>query len=553
MIKSRIKSVTAVFIAIVLTAVPMLSINADARNVEYSASSSYMSSEFYKALCKVELTGDQVTDICNIAKSQVGYHESSSRSDLSGYSSGGGNCTEYGRWYGMQSYWCNVFVSWCAYVAGVPASVFPKLTSASSSYSSLLPSVGADCFRFGSKAVEAGDLIFSCTCSGGYGCVDHVGLIVGVDDDYIYTVEGNMSDEVKALQYPVSSGYASSNRARINYVARPNYQDRSADIKDIGRADAIMSTEDSIYALYDISLGFNEAQKVCALMGGHLLTITSEDEQEAVKEILQNGSFERYYIGLTDEENGEYSWDNGEFYDYTNLQSSPNGKFSNVVIGTEGEWEETVENKRKTGFICEIDIEKVMPSNTASFGGNRYEIYDSSLTYEQASSFAKAKGGKLAQINDEAENQLLSILLKGCDQYYIGESGTKRELLGADFGNYAKKVKFNGGKENYAVMLNDGSARWSVCGIFETHSANGFIVEYSEDSKCTVTYDVNGGKNTPIEQMSENGSEILVSETIPELKGRVFLGWSENKDAQKADYLGGEKFSVTEDTTLYAI
>ena len=35
-----------------------------------------------------------------------------------------------------------------------------------------------------------------------------------------------MSDEVKALTYPAFSGYSSNNRSRINYIARPNYQDR---------------------------------------------------------------------------------------------------------------------------------------------------------------------------------------------------------------------------------------------------------------------------------------------------------------------------------------
>ena len=76
MIKSRIKSAIAVALTVVLAVVPMFSVNAAAKKVEYSASSSYMSSSFYKALCEVELTGDQVTDICNIAKTQVGYVES---------------------------------------------------------------------------------------------------------------------------------------------------------------------------------------------------------------------------------------------------------------------------------------------------------------------------------------------------------------------------------------------------------------------------------------------------------------------------------------------
>ena len=541
MIKSRIKSAIAVVLIAVLAVVPMFSVNAAAKNVEYSASSSYMSSSYYKALCEVELTGDQVTDICNIAKTQVGYHES------------GNNYTEYGRWYGRQSYWCNVFVSWCAHVAGVPTSVFPKLAGVGSAYSSTLPSVGADCFKFGTKPVEAGDLLFSCTCSGSFGCIDHVGLIVDVDDQYIYTVEGNMSDEVRAITYPVSTGYSAHNHARINYIARPNYQDRSVDVSDISRADAIKTTENSIYALFDMSLPYSEAESVCKLMGGHLVAITSEEEQEIVNEIIENGSYDKYYIGLSDEENGTYLWSSGEEYDYTNLTGSQRANFSAVIVNADGTWQETVSDKRQTGFICEIQIDKMIPANTASFGGSRYEIYDSSLTYEQATAFAKAKGGKLAEVETASENQLLSLLLKQCDQYYLGVSGTKREVTSVDYSNYQSKVKFNGGKENYAVMFNDGTARWSVAGIFEAKTLTGFIVEYDETEKCTVTFDANGGLNTPNEQIGESGAKIVISDTQPTLKGAKFLGWSQDKDSEKAQIKSGDKITLDENVTLYAI
>ena len=542
MMKSRIKRSFAIVLAVILTAVPMFSVNAAAKNVEYSASSSYMSSQYYKALCEVELTGDQITDICNVAKTQVGYRET-------GY-----NYTEYGRWYGSQSYWCNVFVSWCAYVAGIPASVFPKLTAVGNSYYSILPSVGADCFPFGAKPVEAGDLLFSCTCSGSFGCIDHVGLIVDVDDQYIYTVEGNMSDQVKALTYPVSTGYSAYNHARINYIARPNYQDRSATVSNIGRAEAIKTTENSIYALFDMALPYDEAEAVCSLMGGHLVTITSEKEQELVNDIIENGSYYQYYIGLSDEtENGMYFWGNGEPYNYTNLTGSSRANLTAVTINSDGSWTEAISNKRKTGFICELEIDKMIPANTAKFGGSRYEIYDCSLTYEQALTFAKAKGGKLAEIETDSENKLLSLLLKDCDQYYLGVCGTKREVTTIDYSNYAEKVKFDNGKENYAVMLNDGSANWSVAGIFESKTLTGFVIEYDETVKHTVTYDANGGVNTPNEQVAEDGIKLALSEITPEMQGAEFLGWATKNNAKEADFNSGEKISVTENMTLYAV
>ena len=48
--------------------------------VSYNGSSSYQSGKYYKKLTNVQLTGNQREDIINVARSQVGYQESSSSS-----------------------------------------------------------------------------------------------------------------------------------------------------------------------------------------------------------------------------------------------------------------------------------------------------------------------------------------------------------------------------------------------------------------------------------------------------------------------------------------
>lgn len=52
--------------------------------------------------------------IIEIADNEVGYTETS------------GNITKYGEWYGWQTSWCAIFVSWCASQAGISESVIPK-------------------------------------------------------------------------------------------------------------------------------------------------------------------------------------------------------------------------------------------------------------------------------------------------------------------------------------------------------------------------------------------------------------------------------------------
>lgn len=518
----RIKSISAV-IALVLMLTSMLSVNAAAKSLEYSASSSYKSSSFYKNLSKVELTGDQVTDLVNVARSQVGYHEGA----LSGYGSGSSNITEYGRWYGNNgTYWCNVFVSWCAYVAGIPSNVFPKLSGVGNAYYSTLPSVDAECFKFSSsRSLEAGDLIFSCTCSASYGCIDHVGLVVDVDENTIYTVEGNMSDTVKACQYPASTGYSSYYNARINYVARPQYENR-AEVADIqlSEPDGVVSYGKNVYVIYDTAVSYPAALELSKDMGGSLVTVDSVKELEVISGLVENGSLDRYFINEA-EEDGVYA------------------------INSAGKVVETKEYRRNTGFICEIESDKATPVNAAAFNGRRYEVFDIDVSYEQAKALAEAKGGSLAVINNETEAMMISLLLKESDSYFTGAQGTEKELVKV-FDGFVKNVEFK--EDNTVVLLNDGSRKLSVAEE-NKEAAYGFIVEYDDSEKHTLIYDANGGENAPIEKIAKCGERVSVTDFVPEKGNKTFLGWSYSKDAKKVDVKSGSRIKLTEDTTLYAV
>lgn len=507
MTKSRIKRIAVVLFTTVLMATSVFSVSAAAKSLEYSASSSYKNSVYYERLMNVKLTGDQVTDICNVAKSQVGYHEASFL-DYSGNSSGSGNITEYGRWYGRQGYWCNMFASWCGYVAGIPASIYPKLAGVGNAYYSTLPAVGAECFSFSSsRTLQAGDLIFCCTCSGGYGCIDHVGLVVDVDETTIYTVEGNMSDQVKACQYPVSSGYNSSLRARINYVARPQYENNAKTAANITEATTVKTVGNSIYSVFDVAVNYEQAKKLSKKMGGYLVGISSEKELEAVSELAGENGFGRYFIGK-------------------NIEN----KKSVCSVITEYGISESSETRSLTGFICEINVKKVEAVNGAVLNGIKYEVYDTPVTYAQARAVAEAKGGSLAQINED-NAKMLSLLLKDSKKYFVDSE-----------------------KENSAkVLLNNGTAEVKKAKTFDKKYNTGFIVEYDETEKYTVVYNANGGENAPIEKIAEEGETIRVSFHIPTKSNKVFMGWSFDEKAKTVDVDFGEKITVTEDITLYAV
>ncbi len=215
----KVINITVSLLLIIVT----LSISVFAVTPNYTVSSSYKSGAYYQKLLNVKLTGNQATDIANVALSQVGYHEGSSASNLSGSSSSTANYTEYGRWFGQQGNWCAIFISWCAGQAGIPGSVIKKNACASGTTCQY----GEKKYSFSSRTPRVGDIVYVQNDSDS--AVDHVGLVYKVDDTYIYTVEGNFGHKVGTVKYYRSSGkqtYYSS--TKILFYGVPNYTTGSA-------------------------------------------------------------------------------------------------------------------------------------------------------------------------------------------------------------------------------------------------------------------------------------------------------------------------------------
>ena len=190
----------------------------------YTPSSPYRSSAYYTQLCNVTLTGNQRTDLVNVARSQLGYHEGNSFSDLGGgNSSGSSNYTEYGYWYGTQvagssgGYyyaWCAYFISWCARQAGIPTSIISNASYACA---------GSDNGDFknltyyprGSYTPQAGDLIFF-DWNSVSGQWDHVEVVTAVSSSSVTTLGGNtgtnnVKERTWSLSYSEIQGYGVPN------------------------------------------------------------------------------------------------------------------------------------------------------------------------------------------------------------------------------------------------------------------------------------------------------------------------------------------------------
>ena len=105
----------------------------------------------------------------------------------------------YWRWYGYDEYqpWCACFVSWCADQCGyIDAGIIPKFAKCS---------VGAKWFQERGQFESAGytpktgDLIFFEWGDGGN--LDHVGIVVNVENGFVNTIEGNSSNKVQRGRY----------------------------------------------------------------------------------------------------------------------------------------------------------------------------------------------------------------------------------------------------------------------------------------------------------------------------------------------------------------
>lgn len=145
----------------------------------------------------VEPTGDGNQDVINIAKSQVG--------NIGGES--------FWRWYGFnyRVEWCAIFVSWVAEQAGlIEKGTIPKFAAVSQGIKFYKD---RGLWRDRSYSPRPGDLIFF---DWNYnGIIDHVGIVEKVENDRVYTIEGNSNDICKEKNYSITSssiyGYGTPN------------------------------------------------------------------------------------------------------------------------------------------------------------------------------------------------------------------------------------------------------------------------------------------------------------------------------------------------------
>ena len=233
----KIKILTSFVLAVIMTVSCFAGTRtvSKAANATFSeASASYKSGPYYKALTNVVLTGNLRTDIINIAKSQIGYQEAEKTGQYTGTVPGGNNFTEYGRWFGVDGgQWCAMFVSWCAYVAGVSSSIIPQHSyteNGAAFYLSKNRAYDWSVIAAGAYTPQPGDVVYFYSGTAGR-TVTHIGLVEKYENGVLHTIEGNASSAEFTTdggcccrrQYNTGSEY-------VKYICNPDYNSKDEGI-----------------------------------------------------------------------------------------------------------------------------------------------------------------------------------------------------------------------------------------------------------------------------------------------------------------------------------
>lgn len=180
----------------------------------YEYGDAYKTSVYYERLleAKGKLTGDHRYDVITIALSQLGYHEGDRDADMDGWNLGGSNnYVEYNRLFckldGVWGYaWCAAFASWCQFQAGIPAEIDCSEVSCPRMINEILKPQDLYRTRESGYTPLPGDLIyFKSETSNAVST--HVGIVIGVRDGFVFTVEGNGGDVVARHKYALSDSY----------------------------------------------------------------------------------------------------------------------------------------------------------------------------------------------------------------------------------------------------------------------------------------------------------------------------------------------------------
>ncbi len=181
---------------------------------------------------------------------------------------------------------------------------------------------------------------------------------VVTDSVYHTRIACNAGASYECLQY-VNSNALGCCGANSSLGIRPAfYLNVDVTANATGIPDDAVEFNGHYYKFYDVGMTWYEAKEYCESLGGHLVTITSEEENNLIQSFAQQNKC-GIIIGFTDElEEGKWKWVTGEDVVYTNWRSGePNNEWNEdyADIYISGTWNDGHFEREKCCFVCEWD------------------------------------------------------------------------------------------------------------------------------------------------------------------------------------------------------
>lgn len=203
-------------------------------------------------------------------------------------------------------------------------------------------------------------------------------------------------------------------------------------------------TERHKYEIFRETLTWEEAKAACEAKGGHLATITSQEEQKMIESLNTQNS--KLWIGGYKNSAGQWCWVTGELWKYQNWGDGEPNNSSNVVADESCvavwpvKWNDLANSNtyEQSGYVCEWEAsDAAEETQVEGYTGHIYEFYtlpeseweSGPITWQQAERRCEWKGGHLAVIESSTENFLLysAMKAKGYENAYFGYSDKSSE------------------------------------------------------------------------------------------------------------------------------
>ena len=314
-------------------------------------------------------------------------------------------------------------------------------------------------------------------------------------------------------------------------------------VKNTGSDSYTISCEDDEVMVLDVSSGIDEDKKnvwVWTRNGSEAQQWTILDNDGNY--CLKPGCSE---LRVLDTPGGNGGTQNAQIYSYN---SGPGAKMNIVEV-------EPTKTKLQNENLV----------SSGNYNQHRYEVFDQEMTWSDAERACEAAGGHLVSITDAEEQKFVESLLEkaGMQHYWIGmysNLNTYKWITGEsnDYTNWntgePNGISSEQAKEYCGEILNTSGSKglWNDLSNSPQEKV-GVICEYDFVKSYTLTYDANGGTNAPEKKTDEQDAILKVSEDTPIRRGYEFLGWSTDKDAEKAEYQANDEIKLTKDITLYAV